>query len=425
MLKRLSGITVLAFMVILLFSSSASAFEDQNSDGMIVRIMPPPGRENTAHGVRCTGYPLEELMDNPDDWSVTRSVIDYFSYPSWILNENFSDSTLASYFTQFDTWDLNFDLGVIAIKDLIYATTGELCYDKESTRWERYDSLGATISALSIDEPFTATVRYGNNHTYGLGYSQFPPLSDFEYAVRETADWLELVRDDPIIGNIPITLIETHPFLDQNGEDICEFVDSLQSECESRGVQGIDALAIDFNMVLGSSTRWNELIDIEEYCEDDSLPFSMIIWPAWSTDSTATDTSFHEDIMLACSLYFDVYSGSPDIVDVMAWDWTPDVMVPESSPGTEDPFTWAFLDLYDTYIDAKDQIMSSQQAVRIPSITSVFPNPSSSDVTIQFQSQVASSRVQFEVFDIFGRVIAQKDLESTHIRVLPSQRQPD
>ncbi len=108
---------------------------------------------------RCSGDPFKELMENPSDWSTTRNAIDYFGYPSWILYDKFSDSLLTSYFTQLNSWDLNFDLGVIAIKDHPYATTGEQCYNIASTRWARFGSLGADIASLTIDEPFTATIR--------------------------------------------------------------------------------------------------------------------------------------------------------------------------------------------------------------------------------------------------------------------------
>lgn len=408
MLKYFSNAGILIWLVVILIECPSFGFEDQNADSIIVRLCPPPGRElvmkpDSTWVVVCTGEPFSDLMDNPNDWSTTRSTIDYFGYPCWILNDKFSDSLLTAYFTQIDNWGLNFELGVIAIKDLAYATTGEQCYNIESARWERFDSLGATISSLTIDEPYTATVRGS------LPEANFPIVSDLEYAVRETADWLELVREDSIVGSVPICLIEAYPYLSES--EICDFVDSLQSECASRGIDGIDALSIDYNWCgYPGSSYWNDLIDIEDYCGDNDLLFSMIFWPARSYSPISPDSAFYVDIMYEGNLYFNTYSGDPDIVDVTAWDYTPRVMVPETSPGTEHPFTWAFLCFYDTYLDAKGNGGTSRQAQRISNITSLSPNPSSSGTTIEFNSPDASSSVHFNAFDLSGRVVRSEDI---------------
>ncbi len=417
MLKHISGAGFLFCMAIILIDCPSFAFEDHNLDGMIVRFCPPPGREwimkpDSTWVERCTGYPLRALMDHPDDWPVTRNVIDYFGYTSWILNDNFSDGELRSYFSQLNDWDLNFDLGVIAIKDLPYATTGELCYNIESARWGRFDRLGATISSLTIDEPYTATVR-GN-----LGQVEFPPISNHDYAVRETADWFELTRADPIVGNQPIALIEAYPYLD--GDEILEFVDALQDECDSRQIEGINALVIDFNWCgFSSPSYWYGLIEIENYCEDIDLPFSMIFWPARSYSPTAPDINFLIDIMYEGDLYFNTYQGSPDMIDVTAWDWTPRVMVPESwgtsAPLNVYPFTWSFLRFCNTYIAVEEcDNTSSSHTHQVPSITSLSPNPSSSGVTIQFNSFNTSASVHFEAFDMSGRLISDEEIAQAH-----------
>jgi hypothetical protein len=364
--------------------------------------VPPPGRIVTPHGIRCTGDPFRDLMNYPEDWDVTRSVIDYFGYPSWILNDYFSDSLLCLYFTQINNWDPNFDLGVMAIKDLSGATTGEECYNIESARWNRFDSLGATIASLTIDEPYTATKRGM------LPKANFPIVSNLEYAVRETADWLELARADSLIGDIPITLIEAYPYFSTN--EICEFVDSLQSECDSRGIEGINGLEIDYNWCYSSPSYWYGLIDIEEYCEDNDLPFSMIFWPARSYQPSSPDSAFYVDIMYEGKLYFNTYAGSPDMISVTAWDYTPRVMVPEYSPSTQHPFTWAFLSFYDTFLGEKDSKDSSPHTQSTLSITSLSPNPSSSGVTIQYNSPNGSNSAHFDTFDTAGRIVRVEEI---------------
>ncbi len=216
MSKKLHIGLLMLILISITAADDAVAWEDANNDGVIIRMCPPPGREWVYdprigwHEI-VTGYPLEDMMNDLDDWDVTRATIDYFGYTSWILNDKFSDSLLTSYFTQINTWGLNFDLGVIAIKDLPGATTGEQCYAIEQSRIIRFDSLGADLASLTIDEPYTATIR-GNLYS-----SSFPQISGLDYAVRETADWLELVRADSIMGQLDVCLIESYPRLFRRG----------------------------------------------------------------------------------------------------------------------------------------------------------------------------------------------------------------
>jgi len=419
MFKRMTGLCILICIAIILFNTSAFAYvyEDQNSDGIIIRIAPPPGREYIVNPPRLpytivTGYPLRDLMENPDDWDVTRSVIDYFGYASWILNDNFSNAELTSYFSQFDTWDLNFVLGVSALKNLNWARTGEQCYAFESTRWERYDSLGLTLAGLGIDEPLTAAIAGS------LGVSEFPTMTDVEYAIRETADWLELVRADSITANLPISLFETYPRTIYPGtckDDLLEFIEGLRDECDNRGIEGISDLALDYNWYYGSSNYWNEVIEIEEYADSIGLDFAMIFWPARSCYPGDTDEDFLLDILYQGSMYFDTCGGSPDIIEVTAWDYIPVQQVPESYTGSKPiddfPFTYSFLQFYNIFIDVDCNISNMfSQVLDTPTITSLSPNPTKSSVTIHFNSFNPSSRVRFEAFDIFGRLITDREV---------------
>jgi len=405
-------------LVVIAICSHALAYEDQNMDGVIVRLCPPPGREwqmkpDSTWVQVCTGDPFRDFFLYPDDWDVTRSVIDYFGYTSWILNDRFTDNELSSYFTQMNSWGLNFDLGVIAIKDISGVTTGEQCYNVESTRWERFADLGADISSLSIDEPFTATVR-GN-----LQSSSMPPLSALGYAVRETADWLELTRADSIMGGSLIALIETYPYLEDEGESITEFVDSLQAECVLRDIEGIDALVIDYNWGYNSQPiDWYGLLDIQEHCDNIGLPFSLIFWPSrsWQAYPVNDDEDFHTDIMYQARLFFNVYGGSLDIVDVTAWDYIPRQMVPESyttpKPETVWPFTWSFLDFYTTYIDddkTEDFTHYSQNHCE-SIVATISPNPARSTIAVRFSTPDTETPVHLEVLDLAGRVVRNEQI---------------
>lgn len=400
-------------LVVIAICSQVHAYEDQNMDGVIVRLCPPPGREwlmkpDSTWVEVCTGYPFRDFFLYPDDWDVTRSVIDYFGYTSWILNDRFTDNELSSYFTQMNSWGLNFDLGVIAIKDISGVTTGEQCYNVESTRWERFADLGADISSLTIDEPYTATVR-GN-----LQSSSMPPLSALGYAVRETADWLELTRADSIMGGSLIALIEAYPYLSKN--QIIEFVDSLENECTLRDIEGIDALVIDYNWCgYPSQSYWYGLLDIQEHCDSIGLPFSLIFWPARSYTRYHDDMDFYDDIMYQADLFFNEYSGSLDIVDVTAWDYIPRQMVPESyttpKPVTVWPFTWTFLAFYNTYIDVDKEDFTHHSQNHCESIVaSISPNPARSTIAVRFSTPDTETPVNLEVLDLAGRVVRNEQI---------------
>lgn len=407
-------VVVMLCLIVFSMCYQANAWEDINGDGQIVRLTPPPGRvwvmkPDSTWVEICTGYPLADLMDNPDDWPVTRSRIDYFCYYCWILDLNFDDEELWNYFNQLNNWELNLDLQTMALKDQQYCTTGEECYYIERNKWYRFFKLGADIASLSIDEPYTAAER-GN-----LGQINEPPMPNLDYAVRETADWLELVQEDRVVRGTEICLIESYSYY-FNTDDLIEFIDELKAECLSRDIDFIDAFCIDHDWHnYGSSSRWNGLIDLEEYCESINLPFSYIIWPAHSTTRFNTDVDFYDDVMEQSNTYFNTYGGSPDIVDFMDWVWVPRQMVPEYwgvvEPDSEYPFTWTFNEFYDTYLDDSNRNgLTAPNEPTMPLISSISPNPCRGRTTVSYTCSERPSNVRFLAFDVTGRLVREEHL---------------
>jgi len=389
-----------------------NAWEDINGDGQIVRLTPPPGREwvmkpDSTWTEVLTGYPLADLMDNPDDWPITRSRIDYFCYYGQVLHYGFGDEELWNYFNQLNSWGINLDLQTMALKDQQYCTTGEGCYSIEKVKWYRFFQLGADIASLTIDEPYTAAER-GN-----LGHMYKPPLSNLDYAVRESADWLQLVQEDQVVGGAEICLIESYPEW-FNKDELIEFIDELKAECLSRDIDFIDAFCIDHNWNYGSAYYWNGLIDLEEYCEEINLPFSYIIWPAQSPWETNNDLDFYDDIMEHGDTYFNTYGGSPAIVDFMDWVWVPRQMVPEYwgvvKPNSEYPFTWAFNEFYDTYLADRRNGADTSNELAVSLISSISPNPSCGKATVSYTCSGQPSNVRFQAFDITGRLVSEEHL---------------
>ncbi|MCK4821000.1 hypothetical protein KA005_34865 [bacterium] len=103
------------------------------SGDVIVRMTPPPGREMTPHGERCTGYPIEELFfEKPDGWETTRSLIDYFCYYDHVFDNNFGDYELTVIFAMLFQWQVPLALEVSVLKD--FCPTGLEGYSRMVTR---------------------------------------------------------------------------------------------------------------------------------------------------------------------------------------------------------------------------------------------------------------------------------------------------
>ena len=334
-MMRVFGI---CFGLILLFAGCAETplsikgSDFSRSTDPIVRLSPPPGRRSTPHGVYCTGRPFRELMENPAGWDMTRTCIDYLEYPCWILHQRFTDQELASYFSQINSWgQFELCLGVIAVKNLSGCHTGEECFVIESARWDRFESLGANIGEFVIDEPLTAVLCGG--------------LGDRNYAVIETADWIELVRAR-YGTSVSISLAESYPYWNTE-DDLEAFITDLQQECTERGFAGIDSFSLDFNWgYYGSAEYWIGAVELQQFCNDISLPFCMIYWPSRHQEEGDPDFGFYADILYSGSVY-ESYGGSPDIFAIQSWDYLPRDIVPEE---TSYSFTFAFLEFCSRYL---------------------------------------------------------------------------
>jgi hypothetical protein len=122
--------------------------------------------------------------------------------------------------------------------------------------------------------------------------------------------------------------------------------------------------------------------------------------------------------MYQANLYFNTYGGSPDIIDVTAWDYIPVQQVPESYEGSQPidayPFTYSFLRFFNAYIDGDDKSAKlSSSIVNTPSISFLSPNPTRSRVTVQFDTPDSAVNVRFEAFDVCGRMIRTEDIGAT------------
>ncbi len=303
--------------------------------GALVRMGPPPGRRDTPHDERCTGYPFHALLQNTDQWECVRSTVDYFEYPDWILNQQqfFSDEELVLYFSIINTWPSKFSLGSSCLKgdyNCQRLSAEESFWTYVFPMWIRFEGLGAQIDELTIDESFCATRK-----PTWLG----PPGDD--YAVQETAEWIYLVRTefDP---DIEICSIEPYPFFDI--DELIWWIDELNAACDVLGVDGIQAFSLDVNWNIGVS--WSDVAAFEDSCQARHIRFEMIYWAAQHWQETDEDVDFFNDIHQQGRMY-QAAGGTPDVYSIQNWNYIPRQMVPEEEPWS---FTYSLQSFVNTFV---------------------------------------------------------------------------
>ena len=303
--------------------------------GALVKMVPPPGRRDTPHGERCTGYPFHALLQNTDQWEHVRSTVDYFVYQDWILNQQqfFTDDDLSLYFSIINTWPSKFTIDSSCLKgdDDCHRDSADESWNIVYPMWNRFEGLGAQIDALSIDESFCAVRK-----PWWTG-----PSGD-EYAVQETAEWIYRVRTqfDP---DIEICSIEPYPSFSVT--ELIWWIDELNAECQRLGVDGIQAFSLDVNWG-GNGVNWNDVAALEDSCQARHIRFEMIYWASPHYRETDEDVDFYNDIHKQGRMY-QAAGGTPDVYTIQDWNYIPRQMVPEDEPWS---FTYSMQSFINTFV---------------------------------------------------------------------------
>lgn len=281
--------------------------------------MGPPSFDN--------GKCFRELFEHPDAWKETRSVIDVLMYADHQLDRQFTDDQLRAWFSQLQQWQLKFALEVGAVKP--WGQTGERTFAVQRPKWERFQSLGASLFAIAMDEPLLCCRKHIDKPD--------------DYALEETADFIARVRKqypDMLIGDI-----ETYPSIPL--EDHYWWIDALQKRLAEKGVRGLDFYRLDVNwanFVVQDIGCWGDVRKLEEYCRKRKLPFSLILWasehPALDRMGLADDSTWYVSIMQQGYDYAMV-RGQPDQYVIESWLDAPSKSTPDSEPWT---FTRSVLD---------------------------------------------------------------------------------
>jgi hypothetical protein len=276
-----------------------------------VSMMPPADR-----GGRC----FRELFTQPDLWEETRSRVNVIWYADHNLNRQFADDELRMWLGMLDKWGLQFALEVGAVKP--WGVTGETTFQVQHPMWDRFQSLGARIYAIAMDEPLCCVRK-------DLKKAD-------EYAVEQTAQFVALVRRK--YPGIRIGDIEPYPFIPL--ADLTEWIDALETRLSELNVAGLDFFRLDVdwaNFTINNCGSWGEVKKLETFCRYRELPFSLIYWaadyPHLQRLNLADDATWYISIMRQGSDYA-LVGGDPDEYVIESWVGAPLRSVPETERWT-------------------------------------------------------------------------------------------
>jgi hypothetical protein len=319
-MKRATTWALAIVSVVTTLSPAASAAEGQGQpQGQAAGAnkptvwMHPPAREN--------GKCFRELFEQGDRWKDTRAAIDVLAYADHLLNKQFTDEQLGAWLPMLQRWGVKLSLEVGAVKP--WGTTGRKVFDIQRPMWDRFQRLGGSIYAIAMDEPLVCT----RNDLH----------QPDDYAVRETAEFIALVRK-----NFPQVLIgdvEAYPFAGL--ADLTKWIDALEKRLGEMGVRGLDFFRLDVDWFAFSAAgrgSWQEVKKVEAFCRARKMPFSLIYWasdwPAMNRLGLADDSTWYVSIMRQGYDYAGV-GGSPDQYVVEGW-----IDAPARCLGETDEFTF-------------------------------------------------------------------------------------
>ena len=290
--------------------------------------MGPPSYDN--------GKCFRELFEHPEAWKETRERIDVLMYADHRLNTQFTDGELRPWFAQLRQWKLKFELEVGAVKP--WGPTGEKTFNAQRANWDRVQRLGGEIYSIGMDEPLLCCRLH----------IQKPD----DYAVQETADFIERVRKN--YPQIRIGDIETYPSIPI--ADHFWWIEALEKRLAERHVRGLDFYRLDVNwaeFVVFDRGSWPEVKRLQRYCRQRKLPFSLIYWasdyPALKKQELADDATWYVSL-LRQGYDYAMVQGAPDHYVIESWIDAPTRSTPETDPFT---FTRSVLDFTKRFVKKK------------------------------------------------------------------------
>ncbi len=276
----------------------------------ILQLVPP------THTDRAPQSFLDACM-NIRRWPMLYRRATYLGAVSWQLrSDRASDSALARCFSEMNASDLQLSLEVGITS--IFAT-GREAYLEALPDWQRYQDLGAPLTAFFIDEPIT-----NGSRAMGLSYATI---------TSETVNWIVLVRQNPRFARVKLILIEAYPNLDAS--TIIDFINDVNNAALVRGVAGFDGLQIDHAWDGRHAWSGSDLGDMRAAAHRRRMDFSIIFYAAMPFQHPTDDCDFRARLFQQWESYkangMDSFGFYPDIYTIQSWDELPSVTVPEST----------------------------------------------------------------------------------------------
>jgi hypothetical protein len=286
------------------------AFTPHRVHAQLLQLVP------STHADRAPQPFLDACM-NVDQWPSVYGRTTYLGAVGWQLRrDRASDAALARCFARMKAVDLQLSLEVGVTS--IFAT-GRQAYEEQWPDWQRYQNLGAPLTALFIDEPVT-------NGTRDLGLS-------YGAIVSETAAFIVRVRQNPRLRSLKLMLIEAYPHL--NAATIISFIGDVNDAAASQGAAGLDGLQIDH--AWDGLTPWSgaDLGAMSAAVHRRRMEFSIIFYAAMPFPNPTNDCDFRGRLYQQWNAYqnnrIDYYGFYPDLYTIQSWDQLPSVTTPEST----------------------------------------------------------------------------------------------
>jgi hypothetical protein len=209
---------------------------------------------------------------------------------------------------------LSLEVGATSI-----VATGREAYEEQWPDWQRYQNLGAPLTALFIDEPIT-------NGTRDL-------MLSYAAIVEETTTFIVRVRQNPRLRSLRLILIEAYPHLDAG--TIISFINDVNIAAATRGAAGLDGLQIDHAWDGRKPWTGSDLAALSAAAHKRRMEFSIIFYAAMPFPNPTNDCDFRARLFQQWDAYksnrIDYYGFYPDIYTIQSWDQLPSITVPEST----------------------------------------------------------------------------------------------
>lgn len=285
--------------------------------GPLARLLISPSRDSVD---------MMNLFTEPARWATARQYVRTLSVPDLDLQSprnRFTDSELGLIASSLPKWSIDFAFEVGAVKE--WGCVSAVTVATTSRSIDRWKAAGGRLESLAMDEPLLAGTNIPPN---GCGY-------DLERSAAETLAYMdEMARRNP---GLRIGDIEPWPAID--GPTIVRWISRLRAGDPNRlGFfrLDIDAQAVNAGLLQGDNPKWNEVVDIANYCRSEGLPFSVIVWNSNLSFPTSLDSDerFYNDSLALARFLRErlpaLAEGGEDI-PIMAWGAFPRMNLPDDA----------------------------------------------------------------------------------------------